>query len=412
MANDIGLTQAQEYDVGGVKLARPFKIRRLGHFGFNVTSVKTHLKFYRDLLGFRISDELDFGSRLGPEKTKEVGETVGTFMRHGNDHHSFVLFPKKAREAFGHPFGNEVTINQMTWQLGTLREVVDSVTWLGERNVVVARTGRDLPGSNWHCYPYDPEGHQNELYYGIEQIGWDGLSKPKQMYEERYDKPPTLPHIGEVQEIKNAVKSKVDLTAGLRQDDVGVGEAKYDVGGVLLPRPFKIAKIGPVRLFVNDVAGEVAYYRDMLGFTVTEEIAWNGHRCVFLRAGTEHHSLALYPKALRAELGLSPHTTCFSFGCQVGDYKQLKDAIAFLKDNGVKVRTLDPGLFPGIDYSALAFDHDGHAVQLYYYMEQLGWDGKPKPASLRRKIDNDRWPEAIEPLPDTFGGEQFLGPIG
>ena len=26
----------QRYDVGGVMLPRPFKIRRLGHFGFNV----------------------------------------------------------------------------------------------------------------------------------------------------------------------------------------------------------------------------------------------------------------------------------------------------------------------------------------------------------------------------------------
>jgi catechol-2,3-dioxygenase len=412
MANDIGLTQAQDYEVGGVRLKQPFKIRRLGHFGFNVESVGANLKFYRDLLGFRISDRLDFGGRLGPEKSKEVGETEGVFMRHGNDHHSFVLFPKKAREAFGTPFGKEVTINQMTWQVGTLREVVDSVQWLKDRQVVVGRTGRDLPGSNWHCYPFDGEGHQNEIYYGIEQIGWDGLSKPTKMYEEHWDKPPALPQIGEVQEIKNAIKKGVDLTVGLRQDDVGVGEAKYDVGGVLLPRPFKITRIGPIRLFVNDVASEVAYYRDMLGFTVTEEITWNGHRCVFLRTGTEHHSMALYPKKLRAELGMSPHTTCFAFGCQVGDYKQLKDAVAFLKENGVKIRMLDPGLFPGIEHSALAFDPDGHAVQLYSYMEQLGWDGKPKPANLRRKIDNDRWPEAIEPLPDTFGGEQFLGPIG
>ena len=41
--------------------------------------------------------------------------------------------------------------------------------------------------------------------------------------------------------------------------------------------------------------------------------------------------MALYPKALRAELGLSPHTTLFSFGMQVADYSQLRDAVAFLK---------------------------------------------------------------------------------
>jgi len=49
--------------------------------------------------------------------------------------------------------------------------------------VRISRAGRDMPGSNWHCYPYDIEGHRNELYYGMEQIGWTGLSKPRAMHE-------------------------------------------------------------------------------------------------------------------------------------------------------------------------------------------------------------------------------------
>ena len=36
-----------------------------------------------------------------------------------------------------------------------------------------------MPGSNWHAYLYDPDGQSNELYYGIEQIGWNGHSKPR-----------------------------------------------------------------------------------------------------------------------------------------------------------------------------------------------------------------------------------------
>ena len=32
-------SQQQLYDVGGVMLPRPFKIRRLGHFGFNVAKM-------------------------------------------------------------------------------------------------------------------------------------------------------------------------------------------------------------------------------------------------------------------------------------------------------------------------------------------------------------------------------------
>lgn len=53
-------TTPQTYNVGGVMLQQPFKIRRLGHFGFNVSDMEKAVHFYRDLLGFRVSDVLDF----------------------------------------------------------------------------------------------------------------------------------------------------------------------------------------------------------------------------------------------------------------------------------------------------------------------------------------------------------------
>ena len=66
----------------------------------------------------------------------------------------------------------------------------------------------------------------------------------------------------------------------------------------------------------------------------------------------------------------------------------------------------------GIDYAFLALDPDGHAVQFYYAMEQIGWDGKPRPAGKRRKVVPGEWPEALEPMSDTYMGEPFLGPWG
>ena len=154
----------------------------------------------------------------------------------------------------------------------------------------------------------------------------------------------------------------------------------------------------------------VGFYRDELGLDVTESVTWRGHRCVFLRANLEHHSLALYPLALRDELGLSRHTTLFSFGLQLASYGQLRDAVGYLKAKGVEVRYLPPELFPGIDYCAFAIDPDGHAMQLHCAMEQLGWDGRPRPAALRPKVDNDRWPQTLEPQADSYGGEVYLGP--
>jgi hypothetical protein len=86
--------------------------------------------------------------------------------------------------------------------------------------------------------------------------------------------------------------------------------------------------------------------------------------------------------------------------------------VAFLKDKMVPVRTLPQELFPGMDYTAFCFDPDGHAIQLYSYMEQIGWDGRPRPAAERRRIDNDKWPESLEPMGDSLMGETFLGPWG
>ncbi len=97
---------------------------------------------------------------------------------------------------------------------------------------------------------------------------------------------------------------------------------------------------------------------------------------------------------------------------QVANYQQLRDARTFLKEQGVTIKELPLELSPGIDYSFLAIDPDGHAVQLYYAMEQIGWDGKPRPAGERRKVVPGEWPEALGPMSDTYMGEPFLGPWG
>jgi catechol 2,3-dioxygenase-like lactoylglutathione lyase family enzyme len=144
-----------EFDVGGVRLARPFRIRRLGHFGVNLTDPDAALDFYCRLLGFRVSDPIDFGARLPAAEQGRHGPGIGYFTRHGTDHHSFVLFPRRTLAQInphyrGYP---ELTVNQITWQVGSLREVTGGYEWFVRRERRVLRSGRDLPGSNWHFYP-------------------------------------------------------------------------------------------------------------------------------------------------------------------------------------------------------------------------------------------------------------------
>jgi catechol 2,3-dioxygenase-like lactoylglutathione lyase family enzyme len=218
------------------------------------------------------------------------------------------------------------------------------------------------------------------------------------------------PHISEYDEVQEDLANGINPISGYRFTDPL--PAKYNVDDFLLTRPFKIVRVGPVNLFVDDINATREYYEEVMGLPVTEEVEWQGEKCVFMRCDMEHHSLGLFPKSWRAKLGLSPATSNMSFGVQVANYRQLQDAVSFLREHGVRVETdiIPPELHPGIDYAAYAFDPDGHCIELYYSMEQVGWDGRPRPAELRRKVDPNNWPATLEALSDSFSGEPFLGP--
>jgi catechol 2,3-dioxygenase-like lactoylglutathione lyase family enzyme len=284
-----------QYNVGGVLLPRPFKVRRLGHFGFNLSRLEDGVRFYTQLLGFRLTDELNL-SKI-PDLQKMLAGLQDPrlfFTSHGSDHHALLLAHKSLGAIFGDDaVSPDITVNQITWQLGTLEEVVNAYQFFKEKGVEIRRVGRDMPGSNWHVYIRDPDGHTIELYYGIEQIGWTRHSKPLAMYYRRFDEVPALPQMSEAMEVEDARQKKIDITSGYRpMEDL---PNTYNVGGVLLPRPFKVTRIGPVGLFAQDVGRAEAFYTEMLGFVKTEEVNFKGRRCVFLRNGTEHHSLGLFP---------------------------------------------------------------------------------------------------------------------
>jgi catechol 2,3-dioxygenase-like lactoylglutathione lyase family enzyme len=406
------------YEVGGVRMARPFKIRRFGHFGFNLEHLDDAITFYTDELGFRVTDDMNLFEMVPPDMAPilEYAKTVVTdprivFTSNSTDHHALLL----AHKTFGTLFGNDAvakdnTVSQITWQVGTLDEVMDAVDYLHAHGVTTGHIGRDMPGSNWHVYFLDPDGNNCELYYGMEQVGWDRNSKPAPMHYRAFHAQPERPQMSEVAELREAQTRGIDIHSGWRPNETHLRET-YNVGGVLLPRPFKVTSLGPFSLFTDRLEEMVSFYTGVMGFTITEESCYDGRRIVFLRHGAEHHSLVLADKALRATLGLRPDAACLSAGLQLGSYRQLCDAVEFLKGKGREIVDLPPELHVGIDYAAHVRDPDGHLVQLYYHMEQLGWDGRPRPADQRPTVTQP-WPPSVDTQPDTYVGQAYLGPLG
>ncbi len=164
------------YNVGGVTYPRPFKIRRLGHFGYNVANLDASVDFYSRLFGFRLTDEIDIGAfDFMKETAKKMKETRIFFLTYGTDHHAFLLADKTMGAFLGDagPAG-DVTLNQITWQVGTLEEVVRADDYLRSPQ------RRDAPHRPRHAgqqlallFPRPGRPHDRALLrHGTDRLGW------------------------------------------------------------------------------------------------------------------------------------------------------------------------------------------------------------------------------------------------
>lgn len=391
------------YDVGGVMLPRPFKLRRFGHLGYTNQDNQAALDFYNDNLGFRSTDAAGMPG-LPP---------AVFFSTYGADHHALVHVDAKV--AGNDPaYATGVTTNQISFQVGSLKEVHDAYRYMIDHGVPMSGVGRDFPGSNWAVYFRAPEGWMIELFYGMEQIGWQRESKPVELYSSgpifaNPHNPPPLPQRSDWGEVRET-EAKGPLGRGFRP--ATDANPTHDVGGVSLDRPFAIGKIGPVVMFVEDVAASEDFYVRHLGFVRSEATLWQGHESVFLRNGAEHHTIGLVSLAAREALGFDPRTRICAFGVEVGSYRQLRDARDWLRGRGIEILDDVPGeLHPGIDYAFHFRDPHGHTVMVYYYMEQVGWDGRVRTPAERRPVETP-WPETLAPMTDTYMDQVMQGPIG
>ena len=141
----------------------PFELRKIGHVVLMVTDLQRSIAFYTGVLGFKVSDI--YGEEMMP------GGMV--FMRCNADHHGVALVggalePSQKRE-----------LHHMAFEVGSLDEVFRARKHLRESGATIVFEGRRRAGVQIAVEFLDPDGHNLEIYWGLDQIGTEGVARPQ-----------------------------------------------------------------------------------------------------------------------------------------------------------------------------------------------------------------------------------------
>ncbi|MGE5436105.1 MAG: VOC family protein [Syntrophothermus sp.] len=126
---------------------------------------------------------------------------------------------------------------------------------------------------------------------------------------------------------------------------------------------FKIhpkVQIGHVHLTVADLDKSLSFYRDVLGFEITQ---WFGSSAVFLSAGDYHHHIGLNTWAGKGATPPPPgHTGLYHFAILYPDRKELAKVIKRIYEVNYKI---EGAADHGVSEAVYLLDPDGNGVELY-----------------------------------------------
>lgn len=145
--------------------------------------------------------------------------------------------------------------------------------------------------------------------------------------------------------------------------------------------PFAVRKIGHTVVFVSDLERSKRFYTDVLGFKVSDQYpdAMMPGGMVFLRCNGDHHCLALVGGKGEAG-GKSLHHIAF----ELATLDEVFRARDHLKKHGTKL-TFEGRRRAGCQVAVEFLDPDGHHLELYWAVDQIGSDDRSRPASEWRQ---------------------------
>jgi catechol 2,3-dioxygenase-like lactoylglutathione lyase family enzyme len=142
--------------------------------------------------------------------------------------------------------------------------------------------------------------------------------------------------------------------------------------------PFRIAKLGHVVLNVTDLARSVKFYTQVLGFSVSDVYSWEmvPGGMVFMRCNAGHHGVALVGSLTRTSESFELNHLAF----EVATLDEVLRARDHLRRQGVTI-DFESRRRAGCQIAVEFHDPDGHRLEIYWGVDQVGSDGAVRPSS-------------------------------
>lgn len=127
-------------------------------------------------------------------------------------------------------------------------------------------------------------------------------------------------------------------------------------------------RIGHVHLKVADIERSLRFYRDVLGFEVTQRY---GDQAAFLSAGGYHHHIAINTwESLGGKPPAAGTTGLYHLAILYPNRTELADALRRLINAGIR---LEGASDHGVSEALYLRDPDGNGVELYWDLPQEQW---------------------------------------
>ena len=156
----------------------PFKIGKMGHAVLVVRDIDVSVRFYTQLLGFKVSD-------VYPDSMVK-GRMV--FMRFNEDHHGLGLVGQ------GGEVSRQRELHHIAFEVPTIDEVFRARDHLANNGVPIDFHGRRRAGSQVSVEFRDPDGHSIEIFWGLDKVDWDGEARPPEEWVPKHSLEEAVDH--------------------------------------------------------------------------------------------------------------------------------------------------------------------------------------------------------------------------